>query len=183
MEFCSNCGAPIPEGQSRLCPACGAAQPAPAPEPVVRHSSARAIVEAPSGLTKREFFKSYSPGAKKCFGAAIIGYISAGATAIAATGAVPGFDNSAFLDANLVLILSLLIHLLKSRVASVILLLCAILSVIIGFITSRTFYGWIIAVEGILAIIGSFSAAQEWKMYQLHSQNAGIMNTDAPTAL
>ncbi len=187
MSFCPNCRAQLDDEAMNGCPACGAEQSTPAATPATQQKAKRdsgsVFAEVPLGLTKREFFKSYSRGAKKCFGAAIIGYISVGATAVAATGAVPYFDNSAFLGANLVLILSLLIHLLKSRIASLILLVCAVLSVIIGFLTSGTFYGWIIIVEGILAVIGSFSAAHEWKMYQLRSQNAGSMNADVPTAL
>lgn len=187
MSLCPNCRAQLDDETMNDCPTCGTAQPAPAETPATqqkaRRDSESALAEVPLGLTKREFFKSYSRGAKKCFGAAIIGYISVGATAVAATGAVPYFDNSAFLGANLVLILSLLIHLLKSRIASLILLVCAVLSVIIGFLKSGTFYGWIITIEGILAVIGSFSAAHEWKMYQLRSQNADSMNADVPTAL
>ena len=188
MAFCSNCGAPIPEGQSRFCPSCGAAQAQPTSSPVVnqktRRGSAPVFVEAPLGLAKSEFYKSYSPGAKKCVGAGILGYICAGITAaIAVSGILPSIGITALLDAGITLVLSLLIHLLKSRVAATLLLVYAVASIIIMLATTGQFSGWLIALAAIWGMNGAFAANKEWQMYQLRSQNAGSMNTGAPTAL
>ncbi|MPM08758.1 hypothetical protein SDC9_55074 [bioreactor metagenome] len=188
MAFCSNCGAPMPEGQSRFCPACGAAQTqqtsTPAAQQKARRGSAPVFVEAPLGLTKSEFFKSYSPGAKKCVGAGVLGYICAGITAaIAVSGIVASIGITALLDAGITLVLSLLIHLLKSRVAATLLLVYALVSIIIMLVTTGQFSGWLIALAAIWGMNGSFAANKEWQMYELRSQNAGSMNTGAPTAL
>lgn len=188
MAFCSNCGAPIPEGQSRFCPTCGAAQTKPAASPVVnqktQRGSAPVFVQAPAGLSKSEFYKSYSPGAKKCAGAGILGYICAGITAVAAvSGILPSIGIAALLDAGITLALSLLIHLLKSRVAAILLLTYSIVSIIIMLATTGQFSGWLIALAAIWGINGTFAANKEWQMYQLRSQNADVMNTGAPTAL
>ncbi len=188
MAFCSNCGAPIPEGQSRFCPACGAAQTQQASTPTgnqkTRRGSGPVFVEAPLGLTKSEFFKSYSPGAKKCVGAGVLGYICAGITALAAvSGILPTIGIAALVDAGITLALSLLIHLLKSRVAAILLLVYAVVSIIIMLASTGQFSGWLIALAAIWGIMGSFAANKEWQMYELRSQNAGSMNTGAPTTL
>ncbi|HWP22525.1 MAG TPA: zinc ribbon domain-containing protein [Candidatus Cryosericum sp.] len=188
MAFCSNCGAPIPEGQSRFCPTCGAAQTQPAASPVVnqktRGGSAPVFVQAPAGLNKSEFYKSYSPGAKKCVGAGILGYICAGITAgIAVSGIVETIGITALLDAGITLTLSLLIHLLKSRVAATLLLVYAVVSIIIMLATTGQFSGWLIALAAIWGMNGAFAANKEWQMYQLRNRNADAANTGAPTAL
>ena len=186
MAFCSNCGSSLPEEGMRFCPACGAAQTPPSAAAVkqTRRGSAPAFVQAPPGLTKSEFYKSYSPGAKKCVGAGILGYICAGITAaIAVSGIVGSIGIAALLDAGIALVLSLLIHLLKSRVAATLLLVYAVVSIIITLATTGQFSGWLIALAAIWGINGTFAANKEWQAYQLRGQNAASMNTGTPTAL
>jgi len=185
MAFCTNCGSPLPDGNARFCTACGAEQKAPAAAPgSVRRGNKPSPLDAPPGLDKRTFFKLYSPGAKTCVGAGILGYVCAGITAVVAiTGVVSGFNITALLDAGVTLALSLLIHLLKSRVAAIVLLAYAVCSIIIVLASTGMFSGWLVAIAAVMGIAGSFAAAKEWKEYQLRTQNAEPWNTNAPTAL
>lgn len=185
MAYCTNCGSPLPDGNARFCTACGAEQKAPASSPgKARSSSKPSPLDAPPGLDKRTFFKLYSPGAKTCVGAGVLGYICAGITAIVAvTGIVSGFNITALLDAGITLALSLLIHLLKSRVASILLLVYAVSSIIIVLVSAGMFSGWLVAIAAVMGIAGSFAAAKEWKEYQLRTQGAAPWNSNAPTAL
>ena len=185
MAYCSSCGSPLPDGNARFCTACGAEQTLPPPAAKrMRRGSSPTFVDAPPGLDKRSFFKLYSPGAKKCVGAGILGYICAGITAVVAiTGIVSSFGITALLDAGITLTLSLLVHLLKSRVAATLLLVYALCSIVVVLVTSGMFSGWLVALAAIWGMNGSFAAAKEWQMYQLRSQNAAAVNTDTPTAL
>lgn len=185
MAYCSSCGSPLPDGNARFCTACGAkVASSPPANRRMRRESAPVFVEAPPGLDKRSFFKLYSPGAKKCVGAGVLGYICAGITAVVAlSGIVPSIDVSALLDTGITLTLSLLVHLLKSRIAATLLLVYALGSIIIMLIASGVFSGWLVALAAMWGMNGTFAAAKEWQMYQLRSQNAAAANPDAPMAL
>ena len=125
-----------------------------------------------------------APAQKKCVGAGILGYICAGITAaIAVSGIVETIGITALLDAGITLTLSLLIHLLKSRVAATLLLVYAVVSIIIMLATTGQFSGWLIALAAIWGMNGAFAANKEWQMYQLRNRNADATNTGAPTAL
>jgi hypothetical protein len=187
MEYCSFCGAPLPSETSQFCPRCGSAVSAAAPvasdsreaernNRTMRRSRLPLFTNAPAGLTRREFVQKYSNGAKQCVSAAVIGYISAGITTIViATGSINYINAMAFLDVAVILALCILIHTLKSRVASVILFIYAIYSIIVILIASGVFSGWLIALAGILALSGSFTCEKEWKMYLVRMHNMSQM--------
>ena len=185
MAYCFRCGSPLPDENSRFCTACGAEQkPSQTSAKQAQRGSAPVFIEAPPGLDKRTFFKLYSPGAKKCFGAGVLGYVCAGITAVLALSSiVPEVGIYALLDAAITLVLSLLVHLLKSRVAATLLFAYAIVSMLIMLISNGMFSGWLVALAGVWGMIGSFAAAKEWQMYQLRSQNAAAVNMNGPTPL
>ena len=183
MRHCPNCGFPLQEETPKLCPNCGfqlSASPAPADAP---SQSANAAFDpgeqmkkgmsysAPLGLDRKTFFKKYSLGNKECTAAAIIGYISAGFTAIIAlTGITDYFNIYSLIDVAIVVALCLLIHLLRSRVASIILLVYALASMLTMVVNTGTFGGWMGLLAGISAVVGSFQCVKEWKTYQARSQ-------------
>ena len=128
---------------------------------------------APLGLDKKTFFKKYSLGNKECAGAAIVGYISAGFTAIVAlTGMNDYFNIYSLIDVAIVVALCLLIQLLRSRVASILLLVYAFASVVTMVVNTGMFGGWMGLIAGISAVVGSFQCVKEWKAYQARPQSA-----------
>jgi hypothetical protein len=185
MIHCPNCGIPIQGENAKVCPNCGfqlTAGPAPISAPV-QPAATRGFdpgeqitkgmsYSAPLGLDRKTFFKKYSLGSKECFAAALIGYISAGFTTFfALTGLNDYFNIYSLVDVAIVLTLCLLIQLLRSRIASILLLVYAIASMMTMIVNTGTFGGWMGLIAGISAVVGSFQCAKEWKTYQARSQS------------
>jgi len=80
------------------------------------------------------------------------------------------------IDCALIVICSLLIHLLQSRVAAIILTAYAALNVIVVTIQTGRLGGWWIAVVGIYAIIYTFKFQKAWKEYK----NGGAVDINLP---
>ena len=185
MHYCDNCGVKLPEDHSNFCSNCGRAftaapshsnqapvQAAPTINPAAQIKK-RSPELAPAGLDKDTFMKRYSLGRQKCLVAAVLGYISAGITsAVALFNFVDFINVYAFIDVAILLTLSLLIHLVRSRVASIILLTYALYNVIVMVMNFGEFAGWWGLVAGVLAVIGSFQCVKEWKAYQARTQTA-----------
>lgn len=172
MRFCSNCGNPLPDDAKNFCPHCGfslsAAMPTHQPE-----KRRKTPVDAPGGLDKATFLKTYSSGRRLCIAAAIIGYVCTGMTILAVLTAVVSFINTyALLDAMILLTLSLLVHLLRSRIAACLLLVYALFNVVFMTIQAGTLSGWFGLVAGILAVVGAFRCSKEWKDYRARSYEA-----------
>ncbi len=176
MDFCRNCGSQLPDGDTRFCPDCGAPIPEPAPAqpsgtaaPNAHTKRGRAAkptpADAPAGLDKKTFFSVYSAGRRNCIAAAIIGYVSAGATALFACTGLLGMNVFSLIDAAIALTLSLLIHMLRSRAAAILLLIYGAYNVIYSLVTTGSIGGWLIALAGVMAVIGAFACAKEWKAY------------------
>ena len=179
MSHCPNCGVPLQPENQKFCPNCGAQLPAaqdaagtpatpvaPAFDPGEQMKKGMAY-SAPLGLDKKTFLKKYSLGRKECAAAAIMGYITAGITAVLAlTGINEYFSILSLIDVVIVLTLSLLVHLLRSRIASILLLVYALASVITALVDTGVFSGWLILAAGISAVVGSFQCVKEWKTYQ-----------------
>lgn len=73
---------------------------------------------------------------------------------------------SGIFDAVLIVVCSLLIQLLQSRVASIILMVYAVLNVILVLVQTGRFGGWWIAIVGIYAIIYTFKFQNAWKAHK-----------------
>ena len=185
MHYCINCGSKLPESNPKFCSNCGfnlssesgQTTTTPPPAPVAFDPAAqmkkRSPDFAPAGLDKATFMKRYSLGRQKCLSAAILGYASAGITAVVAlTNLLDYINIYSYIDVAILLVLSLLVHLLRSRVASIILLVYALCSVVIMVIDYGQLSGWWGLMAGVLAVIGSFQCVKEWKTYQARTQNA-----------
>lgn len=183
MRYCTVCGAPLSDANTRFCPNCGKdlqvapasaaapAQPAAAPINPAAQMKKRSPELAPAGLDKATFFKRYSLGRQNCVAAAILCYISAGITTVLALTSIVDYINIyAFIDVFVILALSLLIHLLRSRVASVLLLAYALYNMVVMIISTGQFSGWWLLIAGVFAVIGSFQCVKEWKAYLLRTQ-------------
>ena len=180
MKHCTNCGAPIPESNPRFCPNCGQML---APENGAAYQSTPQVIDpgaqikkgtaehAPLGLDQATFLKKYSQGRKLCVAAAILGYISAGTTFVLSFADILEFVNIySLVDVILLVILSLLIHLLRSRIASILLLVYALASIAIMLFNYGMLGGWLVVIAGVLAISGSFQCVKEWKAYLARSE-------------
>jgi hypothetical protein len=170
MSYCSNCGKELPSDASGLCADCTQAAtsaPLTAAEITKKMNHGRQMpADAPAGLNRRAFNKTYSEGARSCTGAAIIGYISAGATLLVALSGMLDGSIYMLIDVAIVLVCTLLVHLLKSRIAAILLFAYGMFNFISYLVDSGEFRGWLIAAAGIVAIIGAFKCAKEWRQYQ-----------------
>lgn len=185
MRNCPTCGIPLQAANLKTCPNCGTdlsaasdlggaqAQPFAAGFDPGEQMKKGMSYSAPLGLDKKTFLKKYSLGSKECKAAAIVGYISAGFTAIIAlTGMSDYFNIYSLIDVAIVVTLCLLVHLLRSRVASIILLVYALISMVTMVVNTGTFGGWMGLIAGISAVVGSFQCVKEWKAYQARPQQA-----------
>ena len=188
MRYCTVCGAPVSQENTKFCPNCGRdlqADSAPATaqtQPTAGTVNPAAQMKkrspelAPAGLDKATFFKRYSRGRQNCIGAAILCYISAGLTAVLALTNIVDFINIyAFIDVFVILILGLLVHLLRSRVAAVLLLAYAVYNVVVMVMSTGEFAGWWLLIAGVFAVIGAFQCVKEWKAYLARTQPESML--------
>ncbi|NLI54756.1 MAG: hypothetical protein GX417_10635 [Clostridiales bacterium] len=133
------------------------------------HPNQAAALDAPPGLSKRDFRKRYSQGARLCLAGAGFGYFSVVATLVMAFTGIMGGSLLNLLDAGIVLTLTLLIHLVKSRIAAVVFLAFSLFNVAVYLISQGTFAGYLNVIGGILAVIGAFQCAKEWREYQVRT--------------
>lgn len=183
MSYCPKCGTSLQEENLNFCPNCGVQLPTAqdaagtpktpvAPGFDVGEQMKKGMAySAPLGLDKKTFLKKYSVGAKECLAAAIMGYITAGITAIVSIAGVGYFDLYALIDVAVVLTLCIIIQLLRSRIASILLLVYAFVSMISMVVNSGVFGGWLVLAAGISALVGSLKCVEEWKAYQARSQS------------
>ena len=184
MSHCPNCGVPLQPENQKFCPNCGAQLPAaqdaagtpakpaaPSFDPGEQMKKGMAY-SAPLGLDKKTFLKKYSLGRKECVAAAVMGYVTSGATAILSGVGFRNFSLYSLIDVAIVLTLCLFVHLLRSRVASILLLVYALASMISMLVNSGVFGGWLVLAAGISAVVGSFQCVKEWKTYQARTQSS-----------
>lgn len=120
---------------------------------------------APRASTLKEFLKlpENKNLNRQITVAAIICYISALATlGIMAAAEQPGM----ILDAIVVFVLGLLIHLTKSKVCAIILLAFAVINTIIILISAQQFGGWLLLIAGACSVSATFRLDKLWKAYQ-----------------
>ena len=120
---------------------------------------------APRAATLKEFLKL--PENKKLKrqinASAIICYICALITlGLMAAAEAP----SMILDVVVVLVLGLLIHITKSKVCAVILLVFAVINTVYILATAQQFGGWLLLIAGGYAVSATFRLDKLWKAYQ-----------------
>ena len=127
-------------------------------------------------MTRLEFLKTPEMALirKNINTCAIMGYVIAGLSLLLSF--VYYQSASGILDAILIVVCSLLIQLLQSRVASIILLVYAAINVIYLLIETGRLGGWWIAVVGIYAVIYTFKFQKAWKA----EKNGETVNMDLP---
>ena len=180
MPYCTSCGKETPQGSSAFCSNCGApladgAVPSKTEITNRMNRSGKPIpADAPAGLYRSEFRKKYSVGARSCTAAAIIGYFSACITLILALTGYMNVGALVLIDVAMILIPSLLVHILNSRIAAIIFLAYGIYNILIILITEGTLSGYLIVIAGVLAVTGAFTSAKEWREYQARTAPAAM---------
>lgn len=114
-------------------------------------------------MTRREFYKSSEMDStrKNINGCAIAGYIVAALSLVANLFLL---DNPAgIIDTILIIILSILIQTLQSRVAAVILCVYGVTNMIVITLATGRLGGWWILIIGIFAAIHTFKFHKAWK--------------------
>ena len=114
-------------------------------------------------MTRREFYKSSEMDSvrKSINGCAIAGYIVAALSLVAN---LLLLDNpSGIIDTILIVILSILVQTLQSRVAAVILCVYGVINMAIITMYTGRFGGWWILVVGVFAAINTFKFHKAWK--------------------
>ncbi len=163
-NYCAHCGKRISNSEGSICSECLRASES---TNYRRKDKSAPLLpaDAPIGLEKREFLKTYSVGARNCVTAAGIGYATAAVSLIIFLTGIFYVSPIIFLDIGFVLFLALMIHMFRSRVASVFFLLYSVSSFVLGYLSYGYFTGVITVVGGVLAVIGSFKCAKEWREY------------------
>lgn len=131
------------------------------------------VTTSTAAITKdinfKDFYKNYcsSTTKKNINGAAIALYICSGFTLVVSIAAIAfGLDIFAgALDAIVMLCLALGIHIGKSRVCSVIVLVYSIINLMFSMATTGRPSGWLIIIAGIYATIYTLKAHKEYKEY------------------
>ena len=114
-------------------------------------------------MTRREFYKSSEMDStrKNINGCAIAGYIVAALSLVANLFLL---DNpSGIADSVLIIILSILIQTIQSRVAAVILCVYGVTNMIVITLATGRLGGWWILIIGIFAAIHTFKFHKAWK--------------------
>jgi len=170
MSYCSNCKKELPTDASGLCADCAQAAgnaPLTATEITKKMNRGRLMpADAPAGLSKRVFQRKYSEGGRSCMVAAIIGYISAGATLLVAFSGMLDGSIYMLIDVAIILVPTLLVDIIKSRIAAIAMLGYGLFNLISYLINSGEFRGWILVLAGVAAVFGAFKCAKEWREYQ-----------------
>lgn len=176
---CLHCQTQFPDNMS-VCPNCGAPAGNPAPQgqpfngqmpnqPFNGQMPNQQFNGQPYGsgpkLSKKEFLKH--PNLKKVAGnikgSAITLYVCA---AISLVVALIGNNLSSLLDVFIILGLALGIQLAQSRACAIIVCVYSVFNIVIMFISSGTFGGWLILLAAIYAIIATSKFQKAWKEYQ-----------------
>lgn len=187
MAFCANCGIDLGTEPVRFCPNCGAPQaepdapqtmPPPAAPPDGQMAAKNRAPDpdaAPGNLSRRKFLSAYSAGAKLCVTAAVLAYLSTAVTTAAALigNLAEGITIFSLIDAAILLTLGLLIHLKFSRVAAILLLLYGAFNCVFMSVVSGQLAGYFGVLAGVLAVIGAFGCAKDWRRYRLRQSEAG----------
>lgn len=179
--ICANCGNWMEDGK-QSCPNCGAPVMAggeiPQPEMNMgQASSGSAYMNGTQtgysqpGMSKKEFYKhpNLSSVKKQIDGCGIVMYALAIINAVIY--AIAGDILSAVVSLILMLGLGLGIHLAKSRVCAILLTVYGAVNVIVVFISTGRFSGWLFLLIGVYAIIYTFKFQKAWKQYK----NTGIV--------
>lgn len=187
---CPNCNAPNND-TSAFCLNCGArlAAPQPMPQPMQQMPMPQPMPQAagvqyqatqtmlPPNMDKRTFYKQGVPASVRSniIGAGVLGYIISGIFVVQAVMAFLSssylYDSTAMgllilLDAAIYLGLSLGVHLGKSRVCAILMAAYTVFAIVMNFVNTGSFSGYIQIVASICAIMATFKFQKMWKDYR-----------------
>lgn len=117
-------------------------------------------------MTRTEFLKTpeQAVNRKNILSCAICGYIVAGLSLIIN---IVMFQNYlGIIDTIFLVAMSLLIHLLQSRVASILIAAYSIFNMIYMLVSQGRLAGWWIVIIGVYSVIYTFKFQKAWKEYR-----------------
>lgn len=163
---CSSCGTTIEKGETR-CPLCGA--PAEAGQ---GWDAPGAQAQQPAGtaesreMTKKEFFRveATEKVRKGVKSSAILCYVCAVITALA--GLLLLKAPLMLIDAVIVLLLGLGIHVKQSRVCAVVVLVYSLISCVTSLISTGQLGGWLLILAGAYAVANTFRLEKEYRAWK-----------------
>ena len=167
-RFCTGCGTEIPAG-TNFCSNCGqavsdqnATQAPPAQQQVYPQYNDQVAGQPPQGqfISKKEYINNYIPSFKRDVrNIAVVCYICAGLNAIISLILNP----FGILDSLILLGITLGMHLGKSKVCAILLLIFACIEALYGIIATGTPTGILWVIAGIWAVITFNKADKEYK--------------------
>lgn len=151
--YCRSCGKPM-EDALLVCPVCGAAQNDPK--------------LPPPGLRRRQFYKSHFRCRRSLRMAGILCYVCAVLTLV--QGTLQGIGLWALVDLAILLFFGGLMHLLRSRPASIVICAYAAFCLLTVFINGFAgLFALVVALLTVLAAVlgvrGTFCFANDWNQY------------------
>lgn len=146
--FCTACGTEVSAG-TLFCTNCGHA----VEEPVPEASGVDAVFSASAGgrISKKEWLKNYAPkyALNEVRNAAIVCYVLAGFSFLLSLFLNP----LGILDALIFAGLALGMHLSRSKVWAILLCVFSGVEVLLGFLVSGTFSGWLLIIASVFGIV------------------------------
>lgn len=157
---CPTCGAELQPGQ-KVCPSCGTAQRM--DQPWGNPATPAATAEN-RNITKAEFCRNYAEDKirKNIRGTAILCYICAALTAVVGI----MFNPFMLIDAAVVLVLGLAVHLKQNRVCAILLLVYGIVNCVIMLLNTGRLSGWLIILAGVFAVIYTFRLEKKYQAFR-----------------
>ena len=175
MKYCPNCGQPVEEG-TKFCATCGApiqAAQTPVQQPVqtpvqqpVQQPTFPGAAAPQKAATKKEFLElpENAKLKKEINTSGIFCYVCAALSVV--VGVLLAGNYAVLLDAVILIGLGLGVHLAKSRVCAIILLVYSVFNVVYLLVSTGRFGGYLIVIAAVYAVINTFKLEKAWKAYR-----------------
>lgn len=156
---CPTCGTEIQPGQ-KYCPSCGTVQET---NQSWGDPARPTVIVRDRDIPKAEFYRNYAADntRRSIRGAAIVCYFCTLVTIVLAILFAPLM----LIDAAVILVLGLLIHLKQSRVCAILLLAYGVMGFSLTMLDGRM-SGWLIVLSGVFAVIYTFRLEKEYQEFR-----------------
>lgn len=155
MAFCTSCGSQMPEG-TNFCSVCGQKR-----QEVYQTTNEASMPPCGSSVSRKEFINKYAQPSlrKNITSIAILCYVCAGVTFISACLLNP----LGIIDALLLAGLALGMHIGKSKVCAILILVLSIIEVLVSLVSGTFPFWWLIA--GISAVVTFNKIEKQYKQF------------------
>jgi len=163
MKFCTSCGAQM-EDNAAFCTSCGTAAGSPVTSNSAVHTPTPTYTYVNRNITFKEYLETQADPAhlKTIKTSAIVCYICLAISLIFAI----LFNYAGLIDVVILGALTLGMHLGKSKVCAIILLIYSIISTLIAFASTGSFTGYLWILASILAVVSYSKLTKAYKAFQ-----------------